>query len=105
MYRRIPLAIELPKVLKLLTFTLLGMLIAISAYFFIKTSSTAERGYSLRENQLRQKELESENRILKQRVLDAQSIGGLRSDNVVKKMEEPAEPIYVAPPSPLSKRR
>jgi hypothetical protein len=63
--RRVPLSIEVQNVLKMLSYTLLGMLVAISAYFFIKTTNTAERGYSLRENQLRQRDLEAENRILK----------------------------------------
>lgn len=103
--RKIPLSIELPRILKLLTYTLLGLLIFSSAYFFVKMSNTAERGYEFRENEFRQKNLESDNRILKQRVLDAQSLSELKVSDVVKKMEEPPKAIYIKPKGPLTKKR
>lgn len=104
MYRRVPLSIEVPKVMKLLIYTLMGMLVITSAYFFLKTSNTAERGYSMRENQLRRDTLESENRILKQRLLEIQSVHELQLSDTIKEMEEPANPIYIRPKGPLSKR-
>lgn len=104
MYHRIPLSIEVKKVLKLLTYTLLGMLLLSSVYFFAKTSNTAEKGYALRENQLLQKKLESENRILKQQVLDAQSLSRLKKSDVVSEMAQPEKPIYVVPKGPLGKK-
>lgn len=105
MYRRTPLSIEVKKVLKLLTYTIFGMLIVISIYFFAKTSYTSEKGYLLRENQLKQKELESTNRILKQRALDAQSLKELKRSDVVKEMQEPESKIYVKPKSPLTQKK
>lgn len=105
MKRRIPLSVEVQKVLKMLTFTLLGMLAVISSYFFIKTTNTAERGYSLRENQLQQRHLESENRILKQRVLDAQSLNEVKNSEVVRDMNPPENPVYIKPKGPLGKKR
>lgn len=104
MYRRIPLSIEVKKVLKLLMYTLMCMLFAVSAYFFVKTSNTAEMGYQLRENQMKQKTLEAENRILKQHVLDAQSLDEVQSSGVVKKMEQPVQQIFVQPKGPLSRK-
>lgn len=104
MYRRIPLSIEVKKVLKLLMCTLFSLLVLVSFYFFIKISSTAERGYQLRENQLRQQSLESENRMLKQKVLDAQSLGELQSSQIVGEMQSAPLPIYIKPQGPLSKR-
>ncbi len=104
MYRRIPLSIEVKKVLRMLMYTLMCMLLAVSAYFFIKTSNTAEMGYQLRENQIKQKTLEAENRILKQHVLDAQSLNKVQSSGVVKKMEQPVQQIFVRPKGPLSRK-
>ena len=103
--RHTPLSYEVSKVLKLLTYTLLAMLVVISGYFFVKTSSAAEKGYLLEENQLREKNLESENRLLKQRVLNAQSITDLKSSDMVQGMKEPDTTQYVLPRGPLSKRR
>lgn len=105
MYRRIPLSIEVRKVLKLLMYTLFGLLVVVSSYFFVKTSNTAERGYQFRENQLMQQSLESENRILKQKVLDVQSLNELRSSDIVSNMQDAPIPVYIEPKGPLSKRK
>ena len=103
--RRIPLSIEVKKVLRLLMYTLLGMLIFVSIYFFAKTTSTAERGYSLKESQLQKNTLESENRILKQRVLDTQSLNEVKNSSAVEGMTEPAQTIFIKPKGPLTQRR
>lgn len=104
MYHRTPLAIELPKVLRSLVATLLVLLLATSAYFFFKMTDNAEKGYLLRENQLKQKDLEAENRILKQQVLDSQALEALKGSKTVKRLAEPTKPIYVLPRGPLSQR-
>lgn len=105
MPHRIPLSIEVKKVLKLLMATLCGMLILVSGYYFLKSSGTAERGYMLRENQFRQKNLESENRILKQQVLDAQAMTKLEKSDVMGEMVKLEHPIFVEPKGPLSRRK
>lgn len=105
MYQRTPLSIEVKKVIKLLSYTMVGLLVATSAYFFIKMSNTAESGYLMRESQLRQQTLEDENRMLKQRLLDAQSLEELQQSNIVKDMQEPESPQYIKPKGPLSQRR
>ncbi len=104
-YYRVPLSVEVRKVLKLLSYTLFALLIASSVYFFIKTSGTAESGYALRESQIRLQDLESENRILKQRVLDLQSLGELQKSDAVKGLIQPGTTTYVSPPGPVTKRR
>ncbi len=86
-------------------YTLFSMLLVTSVYFFAKTSSTAEKGYSFKESQIRLKELESKNRILQQEVLDAQSLQKLKSSETVSNMLEPESSIYIAPKGPLSKRK
>ena len=105
MRNRTPLSIEVKQVLKWLMYTLCGMLLMSSAYFFVKMSNTAEKGYMLRENQIRQKNLESENRILQQQVLEAQSLNTLQSSNTASKLVSPDKPLYVMPKGPLTKRK
>lgn len=104
MYRRIPLSIETGKVLKLLVCTLCIMLFAVSCYYFIKTTDTAEMGYQFKENQIRQNNLRSENRILQQQVLDEQSLSKLQTSPAVAKLQQPEKSIYVEPKGPLTKR-
>jgi len=104
MYKKTPLSIEVKKVLKMLMYTLFSMLIVLSGYFFVKTSSSAEKGYELRENQLLKNSLESENRILRKRVLDAQSLNRLQNSDTVNNMNEAEDPVYVIPRGPLTQR-
>lgn len=105
MHHRIPLSVEVKRVLKLLMYTMFALLFSASAYFFVKMSSTTESGYAFRENQIRQNSLESENRLRRQRVLDAQSLYEVKTSNVVEKMTEPDSKTYVEPKGPISKRK
>lgn len=105
MYHRTPLSIEVKRVLKLLMTTLCAMLVILSGYYFLKASGTAGRGYLLRENQVRQKNLEFENRILKQQVLDAQAVTKLEKSKVIEEMVKPEKPIFIEPKGPLTRRK
>ena len=96
-----PLSIEVKKALKLLIGTLLLLLVSISGYFFLKMSGVAEKGSAFRENQLRQKELESQNRQLRQQVLEAQAMNNLGLGD----MQQPNGTIFVGPERPISSRR
>lgn len=95
---------EVKTVLKWLMYTLLGLMVATSVFFFIKMSGTAEKGYLVRENQFQQQNLETENRILKQRVLDAQSLSGVTGSKTFKEMAPPEGQIYIMSPSPLTRK-
>ncbi len=101
--QRVPLSIEVKKVLKMLVYTLSAMVLSISAYFFINTSSTAEKGYSMKENQVRRQELEDQNRILEQRLLEVQSIKALKNSSIVQDMVESKAPIYIEARGPLTR--
>ncbi len=102
--RRIPLSIEVRKVLKLLMITLSGMLLLGSVYYFTQMTDNAEKGYKLRENQLLQKELESKNKMLRQSVLEAQTLNEVKKSDVVSGMIEPALPVFIEPKGPLGRR-
>ena len=102
--RRIPLSIEVRKVLKLLMITLSGMLLLGSVYYFTQMTDNAEKGYKLRENQLLQKELESKNKMLRQSVLEAQTLNEVKKSDVVSGMIEPALTVFIEPKGPLGRR-
>lgn len=105
MPHRTPLSQEVRTVLKRLLYTLLILLVSVSGYYFLEMSSTAEKGYAFKENQVRQNTLEAENRTLKQQLLEVQSINNLKSTDVVKGMEAPVSETYVEPLRPISKRK
>ncbi|PIQ77457.1 hypothetical protein COV82_04420 [Candidatus Peregrinibacteria bacterium CG11_big_fil_rev_8_21_14_0_20_46_8] len=97
---RTPLSQEVRKSLNMLMFTLFGMLLAISIYFFLRVTSTAEIGYLMRQNQTVQAQLETENRILKQKVMEAQSITTIKEESVP--LQQPTGTHFVHPRRPLS---
>ncbi|MEK7172195.1 MAG: hypothetical protein AAB739_04770 [Patescibacteria group bacterium] len=102
--QRIPLSVEVRKVLKLLTYTLTALLLLISTYYFVKSTNTAEKGYRLKENQMQKYKLESENKILKQNVLDAQSLNEVQNSDIVEKLQQPEKQIFMEPKGPLGRR-
>jgi uncharacterized protein YxeA len=104
MSQRIPLSIEVKKVMKLLIATLLALLVFGSVYFFLKTSNTAEKGYVLKESQIRKEELEAQQRILQKRVLNAQSMNELKKSDTVGEMAEPDKQIYLIPRGPIGRK-
>ncbi|PJC36675.1 hypothetical protein CO046_04635 [Candidatus Peregrinibacteria bacterium CG_4_9_14_0_2_um_filter_53_11] len=101
-YRKTPLSVQINKSRKLLIGTLLFLLVGTSTYFFIKVSATAEKGAVIREGQFEQRELELKNRLLKQQVLEAQSINEIKSSEAISTMESPREETYVEPVRPIS---
>lgn len=100
---RIPLSLEVKKVLKMLMGTLLVLVLGVSGFYFFKATDTAERGYQLRETDLKKQHLEAENRILKQQVLDAQSLVKLSQSGAVSHMRPQENQIFVKPQAPLKK--
>ncbi len=80
------------------------MLLIGSVYYFTQMTDNAEKGYKLRENQLLQKELESKNKMLRQSVLEAQTLNEVKKSDVVSEMIEPALPVFIEPKGPLGKR-
>lgn len=99
---RLPLSLEAQRVLRTLMITLFCMLLALSVYFVIKMTKTAEIGHLIRENDFMRKDLEAENRILKQRVLDSQSLQTIQAET--QNLGKPAGAQFVHPRRPLSSK-
>lgn len=95
--RRQPLSHEVKRVLKALMVTLSLLFIGLSALFLFQTSKSAEQGFLLRQTKLENEKAKTENRDLKQKVLQAQSFQKIQESKVLKKMEEASAPTYVPP--------
>ena len=104
-YKRTPLSVEVNKALRMLLVTVTLLLVGVSAYFFVHMSVRAEKGSLVRENQLTQQQLEDENRLLKEQVLEAQSLDHIQSSDEVDGMEPADNEVYMEPFGPLSKSR
>lgn len=101
-YHRTTLSAQVRSSLKLLMITLLLLLIATSTFFFLNTSTTAEKGGQVLEGQVEMRELEAQNRILKQKVLEEQSIEQIESSETINGMEAAPKPIFIKPKGPLT---
>ncbi len=103
-YKRTALSVEVNKATKMLLIALTALLVSVSVYFFVYMSINAEKGSLVRENQLHQKTLESENRLLKEQVLQSQSLDHIQSSDEVEGMEPSTNETYVRPPVPIGSR-
>lgn len=104
-YKRTPLSVEVNKTTKMLLITLSIMLTSVSVYFFIHMSANAEKGSLVRENQLTQKNLENENRLLKEQVLEAQSLEHIQKSSEVEEMSPAGREVYIKPQGPLTQSK
>jgi len=84
-----PLSEEVNKVIKWLMMTLLIMLVSSGAIFLWGMSTTAQDGYSLVQSSTVHDTLETENRTLKLRVLEAQAFKNMQDSDVFGAMEKP----------------
>ncbi len=103
-YKRTALSVQVNKATKMLLIALSAMLVSVSVYFFIYMSLNAEKGSLMRENQIEQTTLESENRLLKEQVLQSQSLDHIQSSNEVEGMKPSTNETYLKPPVPIGSR-
>ena len=92
---RIPLSIEVRKVMQALMFTLGGLFLGLSVFYLYQTSTFTEQGISLKSSQITNAQLEAENRELKQKVLNAQTMETLTESPLLKQMIELLAPVYL----------
>lgn len=95
--RRPPLSTEVRRVLQALMVTLSLLFLGMSVVFLYQTSKSAEQSFLLRQTRLENEKQKSENRELKQKVLQVQSFQNISESEVLEKMDEMTAPVYLPP--------
>lgn len=95
MQTRTRISEEIRKGVKYLMFGLIFIVIIISIIFFIKASSSAQKGYQLKQLQTQKNQLEDENRELKLKLLEIKSGQKIEEEAKEQDMEPIENPLYL----------
>lgn len=83
------------KTLLTLMITLAIIIVALCAIFLYATSNSAQKGYLLKQSQIKNKQLQLEQEELKRKILEASTYENLENQEQIKQMEEPREKAFV----------
>ena len=86
---------ETQKTIQLLITTLSIMIATLTIVSLVTTNKTAEKGYSLEQNKLKNEELRSDNLNLTTKLTQATSFTKLRQNNEIEKMQAIEDKNYV----------
>lgn len=93
--RKKPLSGQVKKVISLLIFTLLFLIVILSIVYLLNTTQSSQKGYTLKQEQLRKDDLQLENRGLVQNIIQAMSFDKIEQSEIVKSMTKVENPLYI----------
>jgi len=93
--RKKPLSGQVKKVISLLIFTLLFLIVILSIVYLLNTTQSSQKGYTLKQEQLKKDDLLLQNRGLVQNIIEAMSFDKIEESELVKGMEKAENPIYI----------
>lgn len=92
---RTPLSQEIKKSIFMLIFTLLAIIVLVSIVYLLNSSQTTQKGYSLRQQQLEKDLLIEESNQWVHKIIQAQSFQSVSDNELVKKMVQIEQPVYL----------
>jgi len=92
---RKPLSMEVKKTIIYLLITLTVIIIGLSSYFLMQTSTATQRGYILKQLQIENENLRQENEKLDEDLTGKISFPSVEKNPALKKMIEPERKIYI----------
>ncbi len=92
---RTPLSIEIKKSIFALIFTLLVIIVLTSIVYLLNSSQSNQKGYSIKDEQIKQDQLVEQGRELIQKIIQAQSTHNLEENSIVQQMIKPEHLIYL----------
>jgi len=93
--RKIPLSLQVKKSMGMLLGTLVFLLIILSIVYLMNTTQSSQKGYTLKQEQLRKDDLQLEKRELINKINDAKSMQKVEENQIIQEMIKPEEPIYI----------
>lgn len=90
-----PLSVEIRKSIFMLVFALLAIIVMVSIVYLLNSTQTTSKGYSLKEQQLKEDLLTEESRDLINKIIQAQSFQNIKNNDIVKQMVKPETPVYI----------
>lgn len=94
-FTREPLSLKVGKTITALMITLTIMILVLAILFLTMMSSGSQKGYELKQLQLQNRELQSENEKLKTALTETLSFEKLETAPKVKEMQKPQQKIFI----------
>ncbi len=95
MYQKTTLLTEAKKTAKLLIVTLSMMIIVLLGAFFMVTNDSAQKGYALEQEKLKNEILKTENSGLNSKITDSSAFTKITEEEKTKEMQSPENKQYI----------
>jgi len=79
----------------MLTFTLLGLIVLLSIVFLLNTSQSSQKGYILKQEQLKKEALLGTNHDLINKIIEEMTYTRIENSPIIKTMQKPATLMYL----------
>jgi hypothetical protein len=93
--RKNTLSQEVKRSIYMLIFTLLGLIVILAIVFLLNTSQSSQKGYTLKQEQLKKEELVSENHTLINKIIEEMTYQRIENSPLIKAMQKPENPQYL----------
>ena len=93
--KRTPLSKEVKKSITWLLFTLVFLTVILSIVYLLNTTQSSQKGYALKQEQMRKEQLELEKRDLVNKIIGAMSFNKIEQSDTVSGMEKLENPIFI----------
>jgi hypothetical protein len=92
-----PLSVEIKKSIYMLIFTLFSIILLVSIVYLLNSSQSTQKGYSLKQEQIKKASLIDQSRELISKIIQAQSFKNIEGNTSVQQMIKPENLIYIDP--------
>lgn len=76
-------------------FTLVFLTVILSIVYLMNTTQSSQKGYQLKQEQIRKEQLELEKRDLVNKIIEAMSFRKIETSEKVTTMEKAENPVYI----------
>ena len=90
-----PLSREIKRSIFMLVFALLGIIVVLSIVFLLNTSQSSQKGYVLKQEQLKKEQLVLKNHELINKIIEAMMYKRIEQSPLLKAMQKPENLLYL----------
>jgi hypothetical protein len=94
--RKNPLSREIKRSIFMLVFALLGIIVVLSIVFLLNTSQSSQKGYVLKQEQLKKEQLMLKNHDLINKIIEAMTYQRIEQSPLLKSMQKPESLQYLS---------
>jgi hypothetical protein len=94
--KKTPLSQEVRRSILMLAFALTSIIVILSIVFLLNTSQSSQKGYILKQEQLKKEQLTLQNHDLVNKIIDAMAYSRIENSPFIKEMQKPETVQYLS---------